>query len=520
MKQMRRYLYMGVFFAGLVTLAAELSASRLLGNYYGTSNLVWASIIGLILIYLTTGYTLGGRWADKSPHLRTFFLILAWAALLTGVIPLAARPILRLSSQAFDQMQIGTLLGAFISVLLLFSAPIILLGTASPFAIRLAVEDKEHSGRVSGKIYAISTLGSFIGTFLPSLIMIPLVGTYRTFAILGAMLLFIAMFGIWKTNGTSALLKILWMPVILALATLIGLKGNDKIALGLVFEDESQYNYIQVQHVNRYYLLRLNEGQGIHSIYHPDIDTYYGPWELILVAPFFNPAPYDIKSVERIAILGLAAGTSARQVNIVYPHAIIDGYEIDAKIIDVGYEYFDLDFPNLNIFIEDARRGLSKSTHTYQIISIDVFRPPYIPWHLTTKEFFREVKNHLTDDGVMLINIARIQDYRKLVDALAATIRSEFPCVYSCDIPGTFNTILFASKQSTEITNLFANYSNLKSNPQTPKTLLQAIELTTECIQTAPYEGIVLTDDRAPVEWLINTMIIDFFVSGKIEALQ
>ena len=139
---MRRYLYFGVFSAGAATLAVELSASRLLGNYFGSSNLVWAVIIGLILIYLSVGYSIGGKWADRSPKYETFFVILIWAALFIGVIPLASRPILRFASSAFDHMQIAAMIGSFLSVLLLFSIPITLLGTASPFAIRLALENK------------------------------------------------------------------------------------------------------------------------------------------------------------------------------------------------------------------------------------------------------------------------------------------------------------------------------------------------------------------------------------------
>ena len=129
---MRRYLYLGVFFAGGASLAVEMSASRLLGNYFGSSNLVWAVIIGLILIYLSVGYTIGGKWADRSPEFKTFFSILCWAALLIGLIPLASRPILRIASQAFDEMRVGVMAGSFISVLALFSLPVTLLGTASP----------------------------------------------------------------------------------------------------------------------------------------------------------------------------------------------------------------------------------------------------------------------------------------------------------------------------------------------------------------------------------------------------
>ncbi len=166
MVNLRRHLYITVFFSGMTTLAMEFAASRLLGSVFGTSNLVWASIIGLILIYLTVGYFLGGVWADRSPYPRTMYRILAWGAFFSGIIPLVSRPVLRLAAGAFDQLQIGVLFGSFTAVLILFSIPVTLLGTISPFAIRLAIDDPQHAGTISGRIYAVSTLGSFLGTFL------------------------------------------------------------------------------------------------------------------------------------------------------------------------------------------------------------------------------------------------------------------------------------------------------------------------------------------------------------------
>ena len=121
---MRKFLYFIVFMSGLVSLAVEFAASRLLGNYFGTSNLVWASIVGLILIYLTAGYFIGGAWADRSPKHETLYKILCWAALAVGLIPLASRPILRLASEAFDQLSLGVLFGSFTVVMVLFIIPV------------------------------------------------------------------------------------------------------------------------------------------------------------------------------------------------------------------------------------------------------------------------------------------------------------------------------------------------------------------------------------------------------------
>jgi spermidine synthase len=517
---MRRYLYVGVFFAGFASLAVELSASRLLGNYFGSSNLVWAAIIGLVLVYLSVGYTLGGRWADRSPNFQTFFTILLWASLLVGLVPLASLPILKAASLAFDQLRVGELIGSFFSVLVLFSLPITLLGTASPFAVRLAIVDKESSGKISGKIYTISTLGSFIGTFLPVLVLIPAIGTYRTFVVISAMLMLIALIGIWTTVGIRTAAKFLWMPLILILATIIGLTGPDKIAENVIFEGESAYNYIQVQEIGGYRILRLNEGQGIHSIYNPNVNNYHGPWEQVMVAPYFYAPDENPGDVNRIAILGLAAGTSAHQASSIFRDALIDGYEIDPEIVNVGYQYFDMRIDNLSVFIEDARSGISKSNMEYDIVSVDAYRPPYIPWHLTTQEFFSAINQHLSAKGTLVINVARIFDDRRLVNSLFQTIKTVFPSVYVIDIPNSLNSMIFATKNKTDFDNLILNYIALDNSKEMDPLLSNALEIAILNQQPDPNSGIIFTDDYAPVEQMTNSMVFNLFFSKKMGELH
>ncbi|MFM8427222.1 MAG: spermidine synthase, partial [Chloroflexota bacterium] len=402
---MKRYLLLTVFISGMTTLGAELAAGRLIGNVFGTSNLVWASIIGLILIYLTFGYFLGGKWADKDPSPLAMYRILAWAAFTVGLVPYIAVPVLRYAADAFEVLSVGIMAGSFIVVLILFIVPITLLGTISPYAIRLSVDDASKAGQISGQIYAVSTLGSFIGTFLPTLVFIPTIGTRLTFALFGMMLLAVALVGLASFASKREMLKLIWMPILLALIAFLFSNTALKDNKGQVFETESDYNYIQVQESNGYTLLRLNDGQGIHSIYHPENLFYNGPWELFMVGPFFyeNRSP---DAVKEMAIIGLAAGTAARQATIVYGEDLqIDGYELDPKIVEVGYEYFHMGSPNLNVLIGDGRLNLDRSTKKYDIIAVDAYRPPYIPPHMTTLEFFEICASHLADDGVLTLNV-------------------------------------------------------------------------------------------------------------------
>lgn len=521
MNPMRKFTFVIVFISGMVSLAVEMAASRLLGNYFGTSNLVWASIIGLILIYLTAGYFIGGRWADRSPNYKTFFSILAWASVTIGIVPLISRPILRLAANAFDNLQLGILAGSFVSVMILFIIPITLLGMASPFAIRLSINDKESAGRISGQIYATSTLGSFVGTFLPVLVLIPLVGTYRSFLVIAAILMIFSLIGIYMVGKWRGILPFSWMPIVILLLFLFGVNGTDKTTTGMVFEGESAYNYIQVLQDGDFTLLRLNEGQGIHSIYSPNTLDYKGPWEQVVSAPFFNPAPVSLNSINSAAIVGLAAGTTSHELFAVFQQIQIDGIEIDPLIVDVGNRYFAMENTNLNVIIQDGRWALEKSSETYDIISVDAYRPPYIPWHMTTKEFFQIVYNHLDEDGVLVINVGRGPTDRRLVNALAGTIHSVFPTIYVTDLSGSFNSLIFATKQETSIENFLANYIQLMEDENTPPLLLEIMADTYEGLQPIPTDlNLVFTDDRAPVEHVTNSIIMNFLLSGESEALE
>lgn len=516
----RKHLYTAVFFSGVTTLAAELAAARLLENHFGTSNLIYASIIGLILLYLTAGYFIGGRWADRSPRPRTFLSVLTWGAFALGLVPLASRPVLRLAAAAFDRLEIGALLGSFVVVMILFVVPVTLLGTASPFAIRLAIQDPEQAGRVSGRIYAVSTLGSFIGTFLPGLLLIPTLGTYRSFVVISLLMLLVALWLLWRNCGARAALTYIWMPLVLIALGVIGTGGFDKPTPGLVYETESSYNYIQVLRENDYTYLRLNEGQGIHSMYHPTQLDYAGPWEQVLAAPFFNPAPVNPRAVTSMAIVGLAAGTTARQATLAYGPIAIDGFEIDPKIVEVGRRYFDMNEPNLTVSIVDGRRGLALSPRRYQVISIDAYRPPYIPWHLTTREFFQIVRDHLTADGVVTVNVGRAPGDRRLIEAMCATLGSVFPSVYVTDLPGTFNSILYATVQPSTPADLEANWMALLPRSDVHPLITRAVQVASENLKPTPTGGQVFTDDLAPIEWITNTMIARFFLNGEMDTLQ
>ena len=507
-----------IFLGGMGTMMLEFAASRLLGNVFGTSNLVWAVIIGLILVYLTLGNWLGGKWADASPKLETLGFILACAGLSTGIVPLIARPILRISADAFDALNIGLLAGTFLSVIILLIIPVTLLGMVTPFGLRLAIKTNESSGRVSGTLSAISTLGSFIGTFLTVLVLIPFIGTNRTFLFTAGLLLMIGLGVFWTRKKFRHLLIFGFVLLAIILLGIVGLKGFDKASTGLIYEKESAYNYIQVLQYGEFRFLRLNEGQGMHSIYNPNQYYYAGPWSQALVGPFLNPNA-KIEDVKRIAIVGLAAGTSARQASVALPQAMVDGIEIDPEIVSVGRNFFGMDLPNLQVIVGDGRWEMEKVAGPYDLISVDAYRPPYIPAHMVTKEFFSVLEQKLSPDGVVAINVGRGGDDRSLVNALASTLHQVFPKVLAVDLPDSHNSVLFACKnQDASWENLAKNQNSMIYATEDKEHLLySAIGLALEGKSEAEINDMVFTDDLAPIEFITNRMVLEFLAKEEME---
>lgn len=516
----QRYLSLTVFCSGMTVLAVEISASRLLGNVFGTSNLVWANIIGLMLIYLTAGYFLGGWWADRDASYKRLYQIICWGAFLSGLAPLIARPVLYTAAKAVYEIEAGVVVGSFISVILLFAAPITLLGCVSPFALKLALTNLEQAGQTAGRMSAISTLGSILGTFAPVLYFIPELGTARTFLLFAFLLLVIGLVGLWMAERRAAL-WLAWMPPVLLLLSAIVLSRPQRpvpVGYTLLYESDSAYNYIQiVEDEGGYRYLWLNEGQGIHSQWHPTQLYYRRTWDFFLAGPYFNPN-FTPQAVQKVAIVGLAGGTIAHQHTAVYGPIPIDGIEIDGKIVEASKQYLGMDMPNLNVIVDDARYALRQLSGGYSMIGVDAYRVPYIPWQLTTQEFFEEVHNQLAIDGVLIINVGRTPSDRSLERALANTILTVFPSLYRIDVPDSLNTILIATRQPTQAQNLLENFRMLDQAAY--PLLWQVLQDTLNALQPVETSDVLFTDDRAPVETMVNQMTVEFLLNGDLETIE
>jgi spermidine synthase len=222
-----------------------------------------------------------------------------------------------------------------------------------------------------------------------------------------------------------------------------------------------------------------------------------------------------------MAIVGLAAGTAARQATLIYGADLqIDGFEIDEKIVEVGRTYFDMNSANLNVIVGDGRLGLDQSQTQYDIIAIDAYRPPYIPPHMTTLEFFTICASHLADDGVLTLNVGSTPGDRRLIDGLATTMAEIFPSIHIMDIPGTLNTMIFATKQPTYPDAFLANLMNFAQDSTLNPLLVTTMSSTYTHLQPGYETSTVFTDDLAPIEWIVNDMVVRFVLKGGLEFLQ
>ena len=230
-----------------------------------------------------------------------------------------------------------------------------------------------------------------------------------------------------------------------------------------------------------------------------------------MIAPLLNNPPFRSDQVRSLAMVGLAAGTIPKQYTDVYGPIPIDGADIDPKIIEVGRNFFDMNEPNLNAIAQDGRYFLTNSSKRYDVIAVDAYRPPYIPFHLTTREFFQQVFDHLSEQGVMAINVGRSRTDFALVDVLCHTAHSVFPNVYVIDAPDygseLGNSLVVATRQPTRPDNLAANLK-LIEHPLLREVATAALPTLRPC--AGQEESLVFTDDRAPVEQVIHGLIVRY----------
>jgi spermidine synthase len=484
-----------VFVAGAGSLAIEICASRLLAPYFGSSTVVWANVIGLILIYLSVGYWVGGRVADRHASPRLLGLLLLIAAAVIAVLPFIAHPVLDIAVRGFDRLSAGAVVGSFFATVALFSVPVTLLGMVSPFAIRLALRDVEQAGTVSGRLYALSTSGSIAGTFLPALLTIPSIGTQRTM-IGTAVLLSIA--GVVLLRRRWSLLVPAAAAALLAVPT--GAIKNDRAPL---FETESAYQYVRVVQHGDARALELNEGVSQQSVWRPHTVLTGGEWDMFLVVPPLLDHP-----VHDVLVIGNAGGTIPRAYSVFYPGAHVDGVEIDPAVTEAARRYMGLDdIPNLHTVTEDGRTFLRSTGKRYDLVIVDAYREEYVPFYMATREFFSLVRQHLRSGGAVALNVAQVPEDHSLPDAIGGTVATVFPQVWSWPAL-RFNQLVVGLDAPSDVAALRARVSAL------PPDIASLGELFAQQVQPAAASTDPMTDDRAPIEWITDRMLVEHIARG------
>lgn len=487
-----------VFVVGAAALGIEIAAVRLLAPYFGASEVVWANTIGVVLVALSAGYWVGGRIADKRPWMADLCATVMLAAAFTAALPFVARPLLNAGVDALDAIDAGAFVGSLLATLVLISLPVFVLGTVAPWALRIGINrvHTREAGALAGRLYAVSTAGSLLGTLLAALVLVPGIGTRRTFLVFALSLALVAL------PGTRPRARFAVLPLAVALLFALPADGvKNRSASGrVIFETETRQQYARViERADGSRVLELNEGQAFHSLYRPGNVLTDDYWDTALVLPLATlGAP-----PARIAVLGNAAGTIARAYARFMPGTYVDGVEIDPDLATIGRRFFGLGGARFSAISADARPYLRATARRYDAIVLDAYRQPYIPFYLTTREFFTLAGERLARRGSVIVNVGHPAGNDDLERVLATTMGSVFTYVERLPSQPT-NTMLIASDE----------------RPSPARMRGAADRIAAEVGQVAgAYAGMlaparagagVYTDDRAPVEWLVDRSIVHY----------
>lgn len=507
------FLYLTEFFSGMSVMAVELGASRLLAPYFSSSQIVWTIIIGTIMIAMALGSFFGGRRADKDPDPDRLYRRLLICAVWLAAIPCIGKlVILGITALLVVTVSTGFLIwAAFIACLVLFVFPLFLLGTVTPSLAKYSTDSLEDNGKTIGTLSAAGTVGSIIGTFTPTFITIPAVGTAVTFLIFSGILLALGLvyfLSVKRRKLMTSVCTLLFIGMCVA-STSFGFAFWDS---SVIHETESVYNYIQIKDDSENRALATNVMFGVQSVApkHSGLTGLY--YDAALAAPMMT----DAGEKSRALILGMGTGTCASLYSRYFPEMTVKGVEIDRKITDLAYEYFGL--PKDTEVIEyDGRaylQAITKGKDTrYDVIMVDAYRDITIPFQMSTVEFFSLVKKSLTENGVMIVNLNMPdEEDGGINDCLCETVCSVFDEVYCCDIEGSSNVVLFASR-SRDMLKRLALASRNMTDPQ----LSQLYENIGSSLVRREKTGCrVLTDDNSPVE-LVGMKTIDKMISAELE---
>lgn len=503
----KKYLYLTEFFSGMSVMAVELGASRLLAPYFSSSQIVWTIIIGTIMIAMALGNIYGGKSADKNPNPDKLYGRILIAGVWIAAIPFIGKiAIAGISALLVVTVNTNFLIwAAFITCMVVFVYPLFLLGTVTPSLVKYTVDSLDDSGKTVGTLGAFNTIGSIIGTFVPTFISIPAVGTAVTFLIFAAILLILGI--VYFISSKRGVVKTVSAAIMFAVCCVfspsMGFAFWEK---DLAYEGESVYNYLQVKDNERRTALSTNVLFGVQSVYMKSGGLTGMYYDYAMAAPVMA----DMGESANILILGMGTGTYAKQCMEYFDGVTAEGVEIDEKITELAHEYFELP-SEVNVTTYDGRAFLNVCEKKYDVIMVDAYQDITIPFQMSSREFFAQVRAHLKEGGVMVVNMnMRSKDNDGINIRLADTIASEFSEIYTVDVSGSTNRELFASNDPRMIER-FREKSAAIENKEL-HLLMNKIDN-----ELSEYEAgdLVLTDDKAPVE-ILGMSVIDDLIQDEL----
>ncbi|MDY3990650.1 MAG: fused MFS/spermidine synthase [Lachnospiraceae bacterium] len=509
----KAYLYLTEFFSGMALMAVEIGAQRLISPYFSSSQIVWTMIIGTIMIAMALGNVYGGRSADKDPDPDRLYRRILIAAIWLALIPVVGKyVIIGISALLIFKVSHGFLIiAAFVVCMVVFVFPLFLLGTVTPSLAKYTMGSLEDNGKIVGTLGASNTIGSIIGTFIPTFVTIPAVGTNVTFLIFSGILIALSLIYFFSIGFTYHKKKIIASCLIFALCIVFGhqtdfafWESGDNVK----YEGESTYNYLRVTDDGSQVALSTNVLFGVQSVLNKQKSLTGMYYDYAMAAPLMTKNA--LKGQDAL-ILGMGSGTFAHQCSEYLQQVHCEGVEIDQKITDLARKYFD-EPKSTKVVTYDGRAYLNAIDKKYDVIMVDAYQDITIPFQMSSVEFFRMVKEHLNDGGVMVVNMnMRGQTKGSITDYLTDTIQSVFPTVYTADVPNTTNRELFASMSPDIKNNLDMNLALSSQNDEFTEMMAQV----SDGLVKQPGGSYILTDDKAPVE-LLGIRVIDRLINDEV----
>jgi spermidine synthase len=489
-----------VTLTGAVLMGLEMVAFRLYAPYFGYSTYVWGSMISVVMLAMSSGYALGGRVADRSPDDTPLYSAILFSALYQLLVICTVGKLLA----ALARM--GEFAGTTLATLLIFALPMTALASAGPFVIRL-LSGRHQVGSAAGAVYALSTFGGIGGVLVTTYWLVPVFGTQATMRTACGATALLALAGLASRRPR-------WAHILLVLATGAGVSmapafewravGSWPASTRLEWIRESPYNLVRVMRVDQWLFLLLNDGRTAQTSRHEGNKWSRHYHDMFAAGPLLAPA-------RSLLVLGLGGGGSVAATRLTAPDIQVDAIEIDPQVVEAGRRYFDLrlDDPRLRIHVADARRWLGENPRLFDIVHVDLYQGgPYVPFYLTTLEFFQQVSRHLAPGGVVMNNVFDPGRQKEILMATVATMQRVFPAVMVfSDEAGSHSVVGFVDRNAAA-----GARARLLDVPPESAHFKFARRVAGRLSEVTPPAGTpVLTDDLAPTDGMIRRMMAGYY---------